>query len=293
MIIVKLWGGLGNQMFQYAFGKSMAIKHDDDLYFDITFYEKQPSYVGKRSVELLKFKNISLNIYKRDDIICVFENKYINHIVKLLGISRLSLRNDFVFIPEKLGTKLEDIPYMKGKKNYYDGYWMSTEYYHDVRPLLMRDFSVLMNNSPFGEMLKQANDNPNSVAIHIRRGDLLNRRNSKSILTEDYYMNCIKTIASKVKNPAFYVFSDDIEWVKTNIDFENHNRIYVSGMSELELLQEFEIMRNCNNYIISKSTFSWWAQYLSDNSSKIVLIPKIMKKSSEKIKGDYSEWIPM
>lgn len=221
MIIVKLWGGLCNQMFQYAFGYALSKEKGDKLFFDVDFFLNQPKYVTRRHIiDVSDFPNIKLEIINRPIWVKPFENKYISHVIRYnTGVNLPLINKNFLFM-EKLHRYYSIIPYFIDSTNFYDGYWQTSKYFKPFREELLEIFS------PSDIILKKvfdwrkSIDSSNTVAVHIRRGDYLNNINRNSLKggnvigDVDYYLSAIKIIKEKVKNPLFCFFSDDITWCK-------------------------------------------------------------------------------
>lgn len=280
MIVVKLWGGMCNQMFQYAFGYAMARKYEDDLFFDIDFFEAQPKKCGKREVVLDKYFNINkIEKYSRTKSISFLENKYINYIIRRKKGFRCYLPGNIMFFKEKPGCYYDEIPYQSGKINYYDGYWQSENYFKEYCDELRNIFSP---NFEIGEQLKKFKDElvENSTALHIRRGDYLNSNNMPGGYTEktilDYYKRAIDLVVSKVEKNTFYVFSDDINWCKSYFNENNKNLSfkYIEHSGEYAAPTDLFSISLCKHGIMSPSTFSWWGNWLRVENNSIVIAPK-------------------
>lgn len=249
MIIIKLQGGLGNQLFQYAFGRSLSVKENKILKLDISNYDSDPL----RSYKLRHF-----NIKERIAFpLEIFWSK----MIKRLGF---------------------------GQSSYLEGYWQSEKYFSDIEDTIRREFKLkdpLKNEAQkFSDEIK----NTNSVSLHIRRGDYVTNDKLKGFLQPlplAYYNEAIEIVEKKIDKPHFFVFSDDIAWVKDNLKI-NHQVSYVSG-SGIEDHEELALMSQCKHNIIANSSFSWWGAWLNDNPGKIVIAPKNWFSD-----GDNSELIP-
>lgn len=275
MIVIKLWGGFGNQLFQYAFGFVLSKIKDDSLSFDTSFYENQPKYVGKRAyIDQSKFPKIILNNhFKRNSLINLIESRYISHVIRHKTGLKLSAFHYYIFV-EKLYKYFYEIPYKKNKINYYDGYWQSAKYFEQYRDEILDLFT------PDHEIQQAANDwrdNLNSdccIAVHIRRGDYI-RKGNKSF-TQDiyYYKKAIEYFNKRYKNALFCVFSDDIEWCRKQLSYLE-NVVYVENRVENGDIIDLFSIALCNHGIMSISTFSWWGNWLrKDNSNSLVIYPK-------------------
>ncbi|MCR5324869.1 MAG: alpha-1,2-fucosyltransferase [Lachnospiraceae bacterium] len=277
MIVVKLWGGLGNQLFQYAFGYAMAKKHCDKVSFDIEFYQNQPLNVGKREVEIEKYFSLSkYQVINRPKQVRILENRVINRLIRIYPGFNCSLPGNVFFVKEKTHTYMESIPYFEGKINYYDGYWQSPRYFDWCENDIRNEYTLKKN---YQDAINPAlcKIKGNSVSVHIRRGDYLIRKNlplgySESDLL-DYYDRAISFVRNEVKNPIFYFFSDDIEWCRERYNYIA-DAVFMNSEGQYPALQDFYSMSKCENGIISASTFSWWAKWIGERNQGITIIPK-------------------
>jgi len=262
MIAVKLMGGLGNQMFQYAIGRRLALHKNAELYLDLSFLNLRENVdYTLRKYELSRFKisAITKDVFFKDDFI----SKAIH---KLKRIKYLVERNE-LFDPTILSEK---------RNVYLSGFWQSEKYFADIRQTLLEDFALQSSLSKDNMLLSQQIASVNSVSIHIRRGDYISNKNALSkhgVLGLDYYKNALNLIRSRVPNPVFYIFSDDINWIKQNLHIEESHYIIEHNKAEDSYL-DMILMSTCKHNIIANSSFSWWGAWLNDYSEKMVIGPK-------------------
>ncbi len=175
------------------------------------------------------------------------------------------------FEPDKRILNLQQSAYLSG--------WCPKEIYvRPIRSILMEQFTPKEKLSQCAENYLEAIKTTNSVSIHIRRGDYLELEHFFRIIPLDYYKDAVDEVYKRIQDPVFYIFSNDLNWVKDNLNFVK-NPVFVdmsacenySGLADIE---EFEIMKHCKHNIIGNSSFSWWAAYLNNNESKIVITPK-------------------
>lgn len=265
MIIVNLKGGLGNQMFQYAFGRKLSLKNKDLLKLD-TAGLARANEIGDiyRPFSLDAFA-IEKNIATAEEVRRV---KYPYGIVsKLLRWIRFRLlkQNNVFWDPKKV-HRTGDL--------FLDGYWQSPKYFEDVRETLLSDFKL---EEPLRGYVKEIADTitqSTSVSIHVRRGDYAqNPRVLKEfgLCTSNYYQNAITLIRERYPEAVYFVFSDDIAWTKENLPLPQET-VFVSDPS-LSDVQELTLMSLCKHIIIANSTFSWWAAWLNQNPGKTVIAP--------------------
>lgn len=273
-IVSQIYGGLGNQLFQYARGKSLAIKTNSEFLIDVSFFE-----TGEYIHEMLldKFKIEIDGIYKPNimDKLKIKLNK--KKIIRLHNI----LSED---------TK-QNIEKHKNSTIYLDGYWQDEKYFNTIREHLVSNI-VLLNQSEKYLSFEKKILECNSVAVHLRRGDYLYKevKNHIGVCRLEYYIKAMEIINSKSENVVFYVFSDDIVWCKNNLK----SKFKIEFISETFSSEEsFSLMKNCKNQIISNSTFSWWAAWLNDNTKKIIIAPEIWWASNPKKSPVPDDWIKL
>ncbi|WP_223560017.1 alpha-1,2-fucosyltransferase [Chryseobacterium lathyri] len=267
MIYVKISGGLGNQLFQYAFGQYAAgILNTEVKYFSQTRIDNKN--FTKRELDIQQF---DLPILFEDDF---DENLYYRSKGALRSIER-KLIQKLPFLNRKHRVQNVHIHSPEVYINnhcYYDGYWQNEMYPNYIFKLLKDKIKLDSKSSIKLENLILRIKNSNSVSIHIRRGDYINiKANAKifQICTNDYYNRSIKFIKEKVDNPIFFIFTEDKEWAREN--FKGDEFYFVDGNTAIE---DMLLMSMCENQIIANSTFSWWAAWLNSNETKIVIAPE-------------------
>ena len=160
---------------------------------------------------------------------------------------------------------------------YLTGYWQSYKFFESIRSALLNDFEFSETPAKIQYEFIDKIHQQNSVSVHIRRGDYVSNPEYTKIhgvCSTDYYHRAIEYICSKVENPAFYFFSDDMDWVKKNITV-NNDCVYVTGTPAGKDFYEMYLMSICKHNIIANSSFSWWGAWLNKNTEKIVIAPKL------------------
>lgn len=253
MITVQLIGGLGNQLFQYAMAKSLAIE------------KKQKFSIDTSSFEHYKLHHYALNHFNIQKKIYQKPNRYLKRIKDLFQRTAFFKEKEFNF-----NSAIFTIP---EKNIYLEGYFQSEKYFVKHEKQIRKDFEII---SPLkqktNETIKHIQE-VNSVSLHIRRGDYLQHamhNTDKKV----YYKSAMAIIESKVKNPVYFVFSDDIAWAKANFK-TNFKTIFVDFNDALTNFEDLKLMSTCKHNIIANSSFSWWGAWLNDNESKIVIAPKL------------------
>lgn len=267
MIIVRVTGGLGNQMFQYAMYKSLENKGKLVKLDSKSFYETKKEHNG---YELERIFDIKPNKPTKEDL----EKFDENNISTLFKIKR-KLFGDKKFVYDTKEYVFNKDVY-KLKNSYLNGYWQSIKYFEGIENDIKKDFRF--KNQLDNKNLEILNEieNSNSISIHIRRGDYMSPENYNMygcIATPTYYKKAIKVIEEKVENPTFFVFSNDMDWVKKNIQI-NSRVFYIDINSGNGSYKDMQLMSNCKHNIIANSSFSWWGAWLNENKNKIVVAPK-------------------
>lgn len=260
MIIVRLKGGLGNQMFQYALGRALSIKNNITLGLDTGFFNLNLN--PKRQYDLEVF-NIAGKVLEQKEIPFLYR---FCHKSKILDkITRCGFKEkSFDFDPQifSLGSNL-----------YIDGYWQSPKYLEGFEDEIRKNFTLKNTPIPKIQDLAREIENANSLCIHVRRGDYVENKNHE-IVDNEYYIKGIEYIKNHAPIDKIYVFSDDIEWCKNNLKFEIPTMFVNSGYAGEKGEGHMFLMSKCKNFIIANSSFSWWATWLSNNKEKIVICPK-------------------
>lgn len=241
MIIVAFQGGFANQIFQYAF--YLKLQEDfssEQIFADISHYKNCHDHGG------FKLNNfVSLNYFNgnRDNL-------------------NYFLLTEYNFFDVKISENT----------NYFaKGYWQDTKFFpkdlSNIYKIFAKENLNIRNQNTIQQILQTE-----SVSIHVRRGDYVNNYMHGNIANKTYYQNSIDYINSSIKNPVFFVFSDDINWCKSNLNF--NNQVYYVEGNDKEVEQDIILMSNCKHNIISNSSFSWWASYLNKNENKTIITPE-------------------
>ena len=275
MIVCRLWGGLGNQLFQYAFAYTVAKNTGQNLMLDVSFFEKQTL----RGYKLNQFNIKENEIIDIDEIpkrIISMKNKGINKLIRIFPDFFLQVYPQWWYLKETR-YKYKHVNYDRLKKHnvYLDGYWQCEKYFAELREDLIEQFQLTKDLSNQAKAIKNRINTTKSVSVHIRRGDYTKIRYSRHLylLEKEYFYKALDEINQIVNNPTIFFFSDDIEWVKKEFGI-NSQYEFIQLTGENADLEEFTLMRQCNHNIISNSTFSWWAAWLNTNSNKIIISPE-------------------
>lgn len=291
-VTIRLMGGLGNQMFEYAAMRNIQLNNNSagvidlvgitnkthnvygldhcNISKDIGVINKKGSIKARIAHLLYGFYWVFLAKSKRGFQFWSLLQPYLNSI----GI---------YCVPDGY-IRLED---MKIDNNYMVGYFQSIKYMNENKDIIRDELQITdkltkKNQKVYEEILKS-----NSVCVHIRRGDYVG--SFFEVCNAKYYLDSIKYIQSKIKNAHFYIFSDDIDWAKENLGLKNVT--YIDWKNDQ--FQDLKLMSGCKNFIMSNSSFSYWAQFLSQNKKKVVLAPSKWFKNGKKIDIYDDDWVLM
>lgn len=275
MIIIGLKGGLGNQLFQYSFGRFLMIKNNEKVKFEFCTPDRNDT---QREYKLDNF-NTKIEIASPEEIKSVKRQGVFSQFIKKVR-NKISKQYNIGYNPA----------FEKTKEKYLEGFWQSHKYLEPIQNVLFREITL---KKPIEDKYKELLNkivNSNSISIHIRRGDYVNDLKTKVThyaFGLEYYEKAIKTIDSKIQDPSFFIFSDDIMWVKDNLEI-NFPTIFVSS-PDIKDFEELALMSKCKHNIIANSSFSFWGAWLNQNPNKIVIAPE---KWNNIYQEEYKDLLP-
>ena len=272
MIITKIIGGLGNQMFQYAAGIALALEKNTTLALDVSGFENYKLHQG---FELQRVFNNVFEIASKADIQRLLGWQSSLRVQRIVSRKPFSLLRNKNFIVEPHFQYWPGINCLTGDC-YLSGYWQSEKYFSEVADQVRKSFTFQIPLENYNaEIAKQINQ-VSSVSLHVRRGDYANNPKTTSthgLCSLDYYKSSISYLTERVQQPEFFIFSDDIEWVKNNLRIDYPHQ-YVEHNFGSESYNDMLLMSMCQHHIIANSSFSWWGAWLNPNMDKIVVAPK-------------------
>lgn len=288
MFIIKLTGGLANQMFQYAFGQNIAVSYNKKVVYDIGAYKYRSKNDTYRDYQLYQF-GIELDTIN-NALSTIINNKnssFYSFIYKVF--KRVRLVKEF---KEKELYVYDNSFYNQTGIVYFKGFWQSCKYFSKIRNKLIETFVNKPNISSKVQKIKGQLSETNSVAIHFRRGDYLTNNTAKQfhgICNLDYYYNAVNYLIKSCVNISLYIFSDDIQWVKQHFKVDVPI-FFVEGNDDFE---DIILMASAKHNIIANSSFSWWGAYLNQNENKTVIAPAnwTKKHKSKDIDLIPKEWV--
>lgn len=251
-------------MFQYAFYSALSKRHKT-VKADLSGYKNYPLHNGFEledifNLNLKKTSPFILKLY--DPAIRTWYIRKLRHVLQLKKV--YEIENDpFLFDEVKLKAK--------GPKLYW-GYWQNQSYFIDIEQEIRTAFKFKNELSETNENYLQHICRSNSISLHIRRGDYVGHESLGGLCSLNYYKEAIDIIEAKIENPSFFIFSDDMEWCKSNLPLPQKT-VFVEGNKGPSSYVDMQLMSNCKHNIIANSSFSWWGAWLNENPNKIVIAP--------------------
>jgi hypothetical protein len=273
MVIVKIWAGLANQMFQYALYRSFKEKGKSAFVDTGTFTPKWDfEDISIADIfPMLKIENANPTLIKmfnirREGIIgkAVYKikrlTKLINYNARYIKEHNLSY-NSFLFDLDG--------------DYYLEGFWQSQSYFENITDKIRDEFQFVPFKDKKNKKLENYLQKNNSVSVHVRKGpDYIKKSIVKGTCEVDYYKNAMQYISNNVDSPKFIVFSDNVAWCKKYLDFCNPEYVDWNPSAGYGNHFDMQLMSICKHNIIANSSYSWWGAWLNNNSSKIVIGPK-------------------
>lgn len=265
MIVVNLIGGLGNQMFQYAAGRALALRRGADLFIDRRgFLEYKPHSYGldpfRARVEDAP-----------NDALPAGRGNGFERVLRGFGIGKrlpVVREKGFGFQPSLLE---------QSAPAYLDGYWQSERYFNDYASVIRDDFTVIREPSPGNAEWLARIKGTLSVSLHVRRGDYVTNPEANKFHGTcgiDYYERAIRLLHGRLgADLEFFVFSDDPGWVRNHLRFGGFAHHFVTDNDAATNYEDLRLMAACRHHIIANSTFSWWGAWLNPLPGKLVVAP--------------------
>ncbi|GAB4025520.1 alpha-1,2-fucosyltransferase [Spirosoma koreense] len=268
MIISRITSGLGNQLFQYAVARHLALKNRTSLYLDLSYYKYRYDTDTPRAFKLGHFA-VPYRILQQSPL------EYVSKATKLLP--NRSLPPFFLFLKEKHFHFDASVLSAQAQCVTLDGFWQSEAYFQDNADAIRRELQLTAAPSPefehYQQLIRKATM---PVSIHIRRGDYVNHPEfSKTFgfIGLEYYKQAIFHMNAQVADPQLFVFSDDHEWVKENLPLPD-SAVFVKNTGPDGDVADLVLMSQCRHHIIANSSFSWWGAWLNPSPDKLVITPK-------------------
>jgi len=272
MIISRIIGGLGNQMFQYAAGRALASKHNVTLMLDVSGFKGYDLHQG---FELQRVFSCPVEFAAETDVRSILGWQ------ASPAVRRILMRPKFAALRRKGFISEPHLHYWEGisrapKDAYLMGYWQSEKYFSEIAATIRADFTFRPPLDARNEAMAAEMSGVNSVSLHIRRGDYVT--NPRALATHglcslEYYRGAINYIADRVEAPNFFVFSDDIPWAREHLPM-NFPCQFIGHNQGAQSFIDMQLMSLCKHHIIANSSFSWWGAWLNPGARKIVVAPQ-------------------
>lgn len=251
---INIYGGLGNQMFQYAAGRALSLRYQVPLCLDLSWFsQKHDANTTVRTYQLGIFKNITATIQNGNSFPC---QRFITRIRKYLPFSRVIREPHFAYWP----AFAEITPPAT-----LDGYWQSEKYFMDFQKEIRHDFTFPALPEKAKQLCKQIMATPESVSVHIRRGDYVSNPQAQAFhgnLQQGYYNKALQLIKDTCGKNRLFIFSDDPQWTRENFDCCGNDATIIDLVSPDAPHLDMHLMSLCRHHIIANSSFSWWGAWL-------------------------------
>jgi hypothetical protein len=243
-----IWARLGNQMFQYAYLRTLSL--DKNLRIHLPINKPGHGYRIPHFFEAFDTSQIDVS-----NNMITFQHKIIEE-----GLYDKKLDSSNIFIPENTNILFE-------------GYFQSEKYFLKYANVIRNDFTFKENIRVNGDhFMKQLDTTQPIVALHVRRTDNLGPNSPSILINDTFRTNAIRYLCEKIERFHILIFSDDKQWCLDNLNYEN-DRISQTIVDNLSDIEELYVMTLCDHFIIGSSTYSWWGAWLSTNANKIVILP--------------------
>lgn len=270
-MIVRIKGGMGNQLFQYAFLKILETKYGvADIKADFSYFTRGFGFFEDRLSKL----DVSLTKATPEDMkkVCLFRHDQqiytLRYRVPVFLEKMLNRR--YFFEKSRVYINPESLL----KYDCLDGYWQCWQYPEGVKDILKKEFNILYRCSEKTQRMAKIMSKGNSVLLGVRKGDYLNNSRFYSVLP-DYYEKATKYISERIEDPIFYVFSNDMKWVHDNLNLKGLNVVYREKEDQVSDFEELQLMQVCKHAVIPNSTFHWFGAFLQQNENKIIVRPPL------------------
>jgi len=268
MLAVRLMGGLGNQLFQYAFGRKLSHSLGVPLYLDLRSYSEIVPGQTIRNYELAIYP-ARAEIAKPEQLPPLKQTrpgKLANELLALFGWR--------MHVVEHLPPGYRaDLP--QRRNSLYLGYWQSANYFAELAAELREELTPCSEPNTANAAYAAKIAACNAVSLHVRRGDyasVAHTNQTHGLAPIDYYREAIRVMRERVPTPIFFVFSDDLNWCRENLPLGD-SPVFVEGNGGAMAYEDLRLMSQCRHHIIANSSFSWWGAWLNPSPLKIVIAP--------------------
>ncbi|QIP11503.1 alpha-1,2-fucosyltransferase [Spirosoma aureum] len=267
MVIARISGGLGNQLFQYALGRSLALRNNTSLYFDLSYYKFEYETDTPRKFKLYPF-SIDYTLLDTSPYL------YLSKATKLLP--NRTFRPIFEFLLEEQFHVEPRVFDAKARFIILDGCWQSESYFGDCTEMIRKELTFnRQTGETFAAYKTEIEQTDVPISVHIRRGDYVTHpefSQSFGFLGLDYYQKAIPQLTNRFPNAKLFIFSDDPDWVKQNLALAMPHEFVANAGPDADL-DDLQLMGLCHHHIIANSSFSWWGAWLNPRKDKVVIAP--------------------
>lgn len=315
MIFVRLYGGMGNQMLQYAFARHLQIIYKQEIVFDVS------NGTEYASSDMDRHKNTVLDDFciPSEGIYCIldakiFRNKagigivFADFLDRLPRAIRKMFKNNDLYrrivrFNQKLFNKRGfytafDCYYTPEinpnlERIYVNGLFTCSKYFSEIREFLLKEFVPKQPPNKINQHYLNFIKNTESVCVHVRKGSSYLNNDYLNVCTESYFINAVQIMKKEVPDAHFFIFTNDKQWCEENLSLAGDNVCFVDANDSQHAVDELWLMKSCKHFILSNSTMSWWAQFLCENNNKVVISPSKWTKGEIELMGDLieDEWI--
>lgn len=273
MILANIVGGLGNQMFQYAFARALSLRSGTPLKLAIDMFD---SYAGHQGFELVRAFDIQAAVASPQELSDVLGWRRRPSIRRLLAKLKWPMLMSRSFVAERF-FRFHEVSFAGPRVAYFHGYWQSPRYYEDHEASIRADFKFAQPLVGLNWQLAAEMAATESISVHIRRGDYLKNPRSRMIYAlcdREYYMRAIEQIASRRPGARVFAFSDDPAWVESTFRLAFPNLTIIAHNKGIDSHFDMHLMSLCKHHVIANSTFSWWGAWLGARASQLVVAPQ-------------------
>jgi hypothetical protein len=271
VIIVRVRGGLGNQLFQYAAGRALSVRTGRQLLLDTSWFDRVPTGSTNRRLYLFEF-DIEAAAAKTRDVRLAKGKTLIQKLSRRVsGMDRR--RAKVIDDASKYFAADND---SSSRLLYLSGYWQSEDYFVPIAETIRRELRIKRRIDTAASAL--LNETSDSVCVHVRRGDYVSNPGLTEVFARcpiEYYERAMDLMRTRLRDPRFFVFSDEPEWVSHRFPQSESVRIVDSREFADATLTDFSLMMGCRHFIVANSTFSWWAAWLGAYGRKLVVAPRM------------------
>ena len=274
MITVLLSGGLGNQLFQYATGRRLSLKHQTGLTLDLTFVNSKLQFDQLTTYRRYELEEFNLPVQTTDLLI---KGKFLYPLSKSEYVLRKFIsKNKYHYVPED-NSGWDQKVMLAPDNSFLEGFFQSEKYFSEISDVLRKDLQLKKPLAGRNLKLSEEIQSHNSVSLHIRRGDYVRLEKNlqkHGVTSEAYYTKAIAEISAKVSDPHFFIFTDEPDWVRQHFKTAFPYQVADTNQTPESAWLDMQLMSQCRHHIICNSTFSWWGAWLNPRNDKIVVAPR-------------------